>query len=289
MRLAGLSACSACGRALPPQARQCPKCSAATGVPWNPAGEALDRWLDGLRLLGIAVGTAASFGGVLMLISGDGPGPLLVVYGVLLAAFHTLLPLAPLAWHLSEGLWGLGGLATLIALRAEPVVAAVAAFPSFAVWVLLLWLRPRLLPHLQGRLPAVDLAAVPARFSPGSCERCGDRSSDIVAPVLVVSFIFMSTRRLLGPRNLCATHARLVALPAALLTLVLGWWGIPWGVLWTPGAIYQDLAHGGVRLSPAEAEEHVAALQRSPFRTGLFAVLGAVAALFLAAALWLSR
>lgn len=32
--------------------------------------------------------------------------------------------------------------------------------------------------------------------------------------------------------------------PFALLTLLLGWWGFPWGLIWTPVALVQHLQGG---------------------------------------------
>lgn len=285
----GVRRCGKCGRALRPNARKCRGCHAVTGVPWNPGGEQLDRWVDGLRLAGIATGVAVVFGGILLLIPGDGAGGILVAYGVLVVASHALLPFLPLGWHLAEGLWGIGVLGAWVWLRSDAAVAALAAFPPLAMWGLMLWLRPRLLPHLEGRLPEVDGLPPARRFTPGPCEVCGRRDAEIVAAVFVLSVLFMTARRTLGPRNLCVTHARIAAMPATVLTLAFGWWGVPWGLLWTPGAVYTNLTRGGVRLTRAEADEHLADLQRSALGTKLFVVLGLVAAVFLGGALLLAR
>ena len=34
------------------------------------------------------------------------------------------------------------------------------------------------------------------------------------------------------------------SLPYTLLSLVLGWWGFPWGLIYTPGVIYSNLTGG---------------------------------------------
>ena len=34
------------------------------------------------------------------------------------------------------------------------------------------------------------------------------------------------------------------ALPWTLLTLVAGWWGFPWGLIWTPMALFTNLRGG---------------------------------------------
>jgi hypothetical protein len=33
-------------------------------------------------------------------------------------------------------------------------------------------------------------------------------------------------------------------LPWCGVSLVLGWWGLPWGLIWTPMAIYKNLTGG---------------------------------------------
>ena len=39
-------------------------------------------------------------------------------------------------------------------------------------------------------------------------------------------------------------NAALKGLPFTLLSLVLGWWGIPWGFIYTPQVIYKNLKGG---------------------------------------------
>jgi hypothetical protein len=34
------------------------------------------------------------------------------------------------------------------------------------------------------------------------------------------------------------------ALPFALTSLLLGWWGIPWGLIWTPTTLFTTLSGG---------------------------------------------
>lgn len=46
-------------------------------------------------------------------------------------------------------------------------------------------------------------------------------------------------------RPRCLPHARLAAIPASLITLTLGWWS-PWGLFWTPDALYDNLMFGGI-------------------------------------------
>jgi hypothetical protein len=45
-------------------------------------------------------------------------------------------------------------------------------------------------------------------------------------------------------------NAAMKGLPFTLLSLLLGWWGIPWGFIYTPQVIYRNLK-GGVDVTAA--------------------------------------
>ena len=45
-------------------------------------------------------------------------------------------------------------------------------------------------------------------------------------------------------------NATVKGLPFTFLTLVLGWWGIPWGFIYTPQVIYKNL-NGGIDVTEA--------------------------------------
>jgi hypothetical protein len=60
-----------------------------------------------------------------------------------------------------------------------------------------------------------------------------------------ISLVFATLRRptrvyLLRPDEL----GLLRGLPFTLVSLLLGWWGIPWGLIYTPLTIYTNLAGG---------------------------------------------
>lgn len=61
-----------------------------------------------------------------------------------------------------------------------------------------------------------------------------------VISVLVVTFRRQSAVHFIPP----GTSAVVRGLPYTLLTLLLGWWGIPWGLIRTPVALYQNLTGG---------------------------------------------
>ena len=58
--------------------------------------------------------------------------------------------------------------------------------------------------------------------------------------VLVLSFRRTSDIHLFQPGESRTGKA----LPWVLLTLLVGWWGIPWGPIWTVQSIYRNLSGG---------------------------------------------
>jgi hypothetical protein len=60
-----------------------------------------------------------------------------------------------------------------------------------------------------------------------------------------ISLIFLTLRRPSRVRLLRAGDRGIVrGLPYAVLSLLLGWWGIPWGVIYTPMVLLTNLAGG---------------------------------------------
>jgi hypothetical protein len=60
-----------------------------------------------------------------------------------------------------------------------------------------------------------------------------------------ISIIVMTFRR---PSDIyfikSIDNAVVKGLPFTLLSLVFGWWGFPWGLIYTPGALYTNLSGG---------------------------------------------
>jgi tetratricopeptide (TPR) repeat protein len=78
-----------------------------------------------------------------------------------------------------------------------------------------------------------------------------ERGARIVAYVYCVSFLVVTFKRATRPYLIKGGHGRLgPGLPWALLTLLFGWWGFPWGLIYTPMALWQTL-RGGVDLTDA--------------------------------------
>jgi hypothetical protein len=60
-----------------------------------------------------------------------------------------------------------------------------------------------------------------------------------------VSLLVVTFRRNSPVKFLRAGESATVkGLPFTLLTLVLGWWGIPWGFIYTPQVLYKNLKGG---------------------------------------------
>ncbi len=77
------------------------------------------------------------------------------------------------------------------------------------------------------------------------CSVCGrqDETLRVVAYPYVVSVVFMTFRRSFAGLW-CRRHATLYHILATLLTATLGWFGVPFGLLFTPVALF-TLARGG--------------------------------------------
>jgi hypothetical protein len=57
--------------------------------------------------------------------------------------------------------------------------------------------------------------------------------------------------------------AAMKSLPWTLLSLVLGWWGIPWGFIYTPQVLYKNL-NGGVDVTASVLARVRAAANPAP-------------------------
>jgi hypothetical protein len=73
-----------------------------------------------------------------------------------------------------------------------------------------------------------------------------------------ISLVFVSYRRSSGIKSIRpGQSAVVVGLPYSLISLVAGWWGIPWGPFWTIRTIWRNL-RGGIDVTPARATPAVA-------------------------------
>jgi hypothetical protein len=249
--------CPDCSRPVAACWRRCPWCRSLQHWPRGTAAAVLDAWLDSLRNFGGAF--SLWVGGLAVMLHFEQPGKAAVLgtWAALLLVAHVLLPWAPLAWRATEVLWGVGAVLAVALFPDPPVQAAVlAATPLLVLALMVTWRKP-LLARLAGEAPAQEDTRPPSRW--GGCEVCGEREARVVAPMWCVSLGVVTSRWTGEFHRLCSTHALLRALPASLVTLLLGWWGIPWGLIWTPNVLYQNLIEGGVEVDSG----HLAALKAS--------------------------
>jgi hypothetical protein len=78
------------------------------------------------------------------------------------------------------------------------------------------------------------------------CCKCGsDQNVSLRAYLLTYSLIFFTSKSAGAFRPICGSCSVKAGLPYSLGTLLLGWWGIPWGPVFTVQAIARNF-RGGV-------------------------------------------
>jgi len=81
------------------------------------------------------------------------------------------------------------------------------------------------------------------------CCKCGsDQGVSLRAYLLTYSLVFFTSKSAGAFKPICGSCSIKAGLPYCLGTLLLGWWGIPWGPIYTVQAIAKNL-RGGVVLS----------------------------------------
>jgi len=247
-----LHRCAQCNRPVAIRWRRCKWCKSWTGLPRNPSDPFVDRKLDGFRSFGLWIGVWTGLAAVVLGLEHPLRGALIGVFGLAIVIAHVLIVWHPVGWRAAEVLWGVAAVVLAITLRADVVAASMALFPLAALGLMLLY-RSRALARLEGKPAGFEpRSAVP---EPGPCAWCGRRETEIVAPLWCLSAGWLTWRFPGRLRNLCLWHARLAAAPAFLATALVGWWGIPWGLLWTPRVLFHDLETGGVIAGSRELSE----------------------------------
>lgn len=104
------------------------------------------------------------------------------------------------------------------------------------------WLRQEQTQTQQNATPFSNSnnSSIPLDF-PVTCQRCGGSDSSLrwAAFPFVVSIIILTFRR--GWNGLyCVSCRRKEMLKAKLLTLFFGWWGFPWGIFYSLGALLKS-------------------------------------------------
>jgi DNA-directed RNA polymerase subunit RPC12/RpoP len=88
-----------------------------------------------------------------------------------------------------------------------------------------------------------DVVATQARsVHAGACPVCGRKRGpvDVHTSHKISSFIFMTSWSS-TPRISCTTCGKKAQLGALVHSLLLGWWGVPWGLLLTPVQVVKNL------------------------------------------------
>jgi hypothetical protein len=82
----------------------------------------------------------------------------------------------------------------------------------------------------------------------------------VVVYEFCISLLFITLRRPSAPVCLHAGERGIVrGLPYSLLSLLFGWWGIPWGLIYTPLTIMTNMMGGfdiSSRFRACEAEQN---------------------------------
>jgi hypothetical protein len=80
---------------------------------------------------------------------------------------------------------------------------------------------------------------------PGELQAALAAGARLVFYEFCISFVFLTLRCPTGVRLLQPGEYGVVrGLPYALVSLLLGWWGLPWGIIYTPLTIFTNLCGG---------------------------------------------
>lgn len=88
--------------------------------------------------------------------------------------------------------------------------------------------------HAAGRISDTEVETQSRAIHQGNCPKCGGPGPvDVHKSHTVYSFLVM-TRWATSPALCCQSCGRNKQLGAAAASLLLGWWGFPWGLIMTP-------------------------------------------------------
>jgi hypothetical protein len=92
----------------------------------------------------------------------------------------------------------------------------------------------------------MNLKTTLASMTPSQIADEVQRGARFVVYQYCVSLVVITFRRASPPQFVPAgTSPAKAGLPWTLLTALVGWWGIPFGLIWTPMALYKN-ANGGI-------------------------------------------
>ena len=91
----------------------------------------------------------------------------------------------------------------------------------------------------------MNLANATAGMSPNEIVFEVNRGGRFVVFQYCVSVVIITFKRSSAVKFVKAGESAAVkGLPYTLLSLIVGWWGIPWGFIYTPQVIYRNLKGG---------------------------------------------
>jgi hypothetical protein len=102
---------------------------------------------------------------------------------------------------------------------------------------------------LRRRKAAADFAAI-SQHTEGTlrCCKCGsDQDVSLRAYLLTYSVVFFTSKSAGAFRPICGACSVKAGLPYSFGTFLLGWWGIPWGPIYTVQAITRNFRGGVVQ------------------------------------------
>jgi hypothetical protein len=119
--------------------------------------------------------------------------------------------------------------------------------------------REAFLGYLAGNLDAVRSGAARFRDEPLTY------ATRLREHELVLSFLIVSVRMPTRPAAHGSRAERALRAGCTLVTLIFGWWGVPWGPIWTVRALRRNLGSAG-EVTVAELLEGRSTVQLPPSR-----------------------
>ncbi len=105
---------------------------------------------------------------------------------------------------------------------------------------------------VAGQIPDAVVADLARRVHSGPCPKCnGPGPVDVYNAYSIWSALYLTSWKT-EPNVACRSCGSKAQVRALLSSLVLGWWGFPWGFLMTPVQIGRNIAALRRRANPAE-------------------------------------
>jgi len=124
-----------------------------------------------------------------------------------------------------------------------------------------------LMPSYLEQAPAEAVEKYIEEVHSGHCPICGGPGPvDVYISYRVWSALVV-THREKTPRISCKSCGKKEKLSAALFSFFFGWWGFPWGFIFTPAGIYWNLSNLSESPDPSKPSPHLIALLEEKMAT----------------------